>query len=65
MKYRNGLGKLSFSSKGLSKYLEQTHPTADSYGYFKGLFSEVKCLVKVSPVGIRNGYLFKKKKNGI
>ena len=37
MKSRKGLGKLSFRHlKGLSKYLEQTHLTADSSKYFKG-----------------------------
>ena len=33
--------------KGLSKHLEQTHPTANSFKYFKGF--EVKSLVKVAP----------------
>ena len=53
MKYRKGLGKLSFRySKGLSKYLEQTRLTADSSKYSGEKFSE-SC-----SVGVLKGYHF-------
>ena len=37
LEYRKGMEKLTFRyQKGLLKYLEQKHQTADSFKYFKG-----------------------------